>query len=143
MLTSSLAQKRRETTLADRHGNLMNGRIMKIAAFRVLLAAIFVAIATYTLVVISDHGINLLSVFFGDMAKMAWPGQFNLDFMCMLILSGLWVSWRHQFSAAGIVLGLLAFLGGALFLSAYLLVESFRTGGDDKALLLGSSRCTS
>ena len=112
-------------------------------AFRILLAAIFVAIAAYTLVVVSNYGINLLPVFFGDMAKMAWPGQFNLDFMCMLMLSGLWVSWRHRFSAAGIVLGLFAFFGGALFLSAYLLFESFRTGGDGKKLLLGPARSTS
>lgn len=112
-------------------------------AFRIFLAAIFVAIAAYTLVVVSNYGVNLLPVFFGDMAKMAWPGQFNLDFMCMLALSGLWVSWRHQFSAAGFALGLLAFFGGAFFLSAYLLIESFRTGGDGKALLLGSARCSS
>jgi len=31
---------------------------------------------------------------------MQWPGQFNLDFMCMLLLAGLWVSWRHRFSVA-------------------------------------------
>ena len=47
--------------------------------FRVLLAAIFETIAVYTAVVIADHGMNLLPVFFGDMAKMEWPGQFNLD----------------------------------------------------------------
>lgn len=109
-------------------------------AFRILLVAIFAAISAYTLMVVSSYGINLLPVFFGDMAKLAWPGQFNLDFMCMLALSGLWVLWRHQFSAVGIVLGLLAFFGGALFLSAYLLIESFRTGGDARALLLGSAR---
>ncbi|MEQ9566370.1 MAG: hypothetical protein RLN85_11250, partial [Pseudomonadales bacterium] len=71
-------------------------------AFRILLIAIFVAITSYTLAVISSHGMNLLPVFFGDMARLAWPGQFNLDFMCMLVLSGLWVSWRHHFSPAGI-----------------------------------------
>lgn len=109
-------------------------------AFRVLLVAIFVVIAGYTAVVIANHGMGLLPVFFGDMAKMAWPGQFNLDFMCMLALSGLWVAWRHRFSGAGIALGLLAFFGGALFLSAYLLVASARAGGDVKELLLGTGR---
>jgi len=104
------------------------------------LIAIFVVIAGYTLVVIADHGLNLLPVFFGDMTKMQWPGQFNLDFMCMLLLSGLWVSWRHQFSGPGVVLGLVAVFGGALFLSAYLLVESFRTKGDMRKLLLGAAR---
>ncbi len=60
--------------------------------FRILLAVIFVAIAGYTAIVIANHGMNLLPVFFGDMATMAWPGQFNLDFMCMLTLSALWVA---------------------------------------------------
>ncbi len=106
-------------------------------AFRTFLVVIFLVIAGYTSVVASSHGMNLLPVFFGDMAAMDWPGQFNLDFMCMLLLAGLWVGWRHRFSAAGLVLGLLTVFGGALFLSAYLLVESFRAQGDVRALLLG------
>ena len=110
------------------------------AAFRALLIAIFAVIAAYTALVVGEHGWNLFPFFFGDMAKLGWAGQFNLDFMCMLTLSGLWVAWRHRFSAAGIVLGLLAFFGGALFLSAYLLVASRRAGGDAKALLLGGAR---
>lgn len=108
-------------------------------AFRILLAVILVAIAGYTGLVIANHGMNLMPVFFGDMATMAWPGQFNLDFMCMLALSGLWVAWRHEFSPAGIGLGLLAFFGGAFFLSAYLLIVTAR-GQDARALLLGPGR---
>jgi hypothetical protein len=104
---------------------------------RVLLIAIFVTIAAYTSVVIANHGLNLLPVFFGDMAKLAWPGQFNLDFMCMLALSALWVAWRHRFSAGGLALALLAFIGGTPFLCIYLLIESTRSGGDMRALLLG------
>lgn len=105
--------------------------------FRLLLATIFVAILGYTTVVVQNHGLGLLPVFFGDMAAMGWPGQFNLDFMCMLALSGLWVAWRHGYGGAGLALGLVAFFGGALFLSAYLLVESYRSGGDIRRLLLG------
>lgn len=108
--------------------------------FRTFLVVVFLVIVGYTLAVIADHGLNLLPVFFGDMTKMQWPGQFNLDFMCMLLLSGLWVSWRHQFSAAGVILGLVAVFGGALFLSAYLLVESLRAKGDSRTLLLGAAR---
>lgn len=111
-------------------------------AFRMFLVAVFVVIAGYTLVVVASHGLNLLPVFFGDMTRMQWPGQFNLDFMCMLLLSGLWVSWRHQFSVTGLVLGLVAVFGGALFLSAYLFVESFRTKGDMRKLLLGVARAS-
>jgi len=107
---------------------------------RVLLIAIFVTIAAYTSVVIANHGMNLLPVFFGDMAKLSWPGQFNLDFMCMLTFSGLWVAWRHRFGVAGVALGLTAVFGGALFLSAYLFIESYRCGGDVRSLMLGANR---
>jgi hypothetical protein len=108
--------------------------------FRLFLLSCLIAITGYTAITIVNHGSNLLPVFFGDMAEMAWPGQFNLDFMCFLALSGLWVAWRHQFRLAGLTLGLFAFFGGMLFLSAYLLVHSFRAGGDVKVLLLGESR---
>jgi len=110
------------------------------AAFRIFLVAIFLIIAGYTGVVVSNYGMGLLPIFFGDMAKVEWPGQFNLDFMCMLSLSGLWISWRHKFSGIGIILGIIAFFGGALFLSAYLFVESLRVRGDMKALMFGQDR---
>lgn len=106
-------------------------------AFRVFLAAIFVAISVYTARTIAGHGMDFLSVFFGDIARGAWPGQFNFDFMFMLTLSALWVGWRHRFSAAGLLLAGLALIGGASFLSAYLLIESYRVKGDPRALLLG------
>ena len=109
-------------------------------AFRIGLALIFLLIAGYTGVVISNHGIGLLPIFLGDMAQLTWPGQFNLDFMCMLALSGLWVAYRHRFRAPGILLGVCAFFGGALFLSSYLLVASFRAKGDVASLLLGKNR---
>lgn len=104
--------------------------------FRLLLALMFVAISGYTAVVVAHHGLDLFSAFFGDMAKLMWPGQFNLDFMCLLFLSGLWVSHRHRFRPIGLLLGLGAFFGGVSFLSVYLLIESFRTPAarEDKAL---------
>jgi hypothetical protein len=108
--------------------------------FRLFLAVCFIAIAGYTAVTISIDGWNLLPIFFGDMAEMRWPGQFNFDFFTMLLLSGLWVAWRHQFRGAGVVLGVCAVFGGMGFLSAYLLLHSYRTGGDIAALLLGPER---
>lgn len=107
-------------------------------AFRSLLVLILVALSAYTVVVVGDHGINLFPTFFGDMMKFGWAGQFNLDFLFMLALSALWVSWRHRFTPGGLALGVLAFFGGALFLGVYLLVESVRLGGDARALVLGS-----
>ena len=108
--------------------------------FRVFLVALWLLISGYTAVVVANHGLNLLPIFFGDMTHMAWPGQFNLDFMCMLLLSGLWVSWRHQFSPAGLLLGLLAVFGGAFFLASYLLIISKRLPGGMPELLLGKTR---
>lgn len=109
-------------------------------AFRVLLIVLWLVIAVYTGDVIANHGLNLFPVFFGDMASMNWPGQFNLDFMCMLTLSGLWVAWRHQFSAPGVALGLLAFFVGAFFLTIYLLIVSRQTNGNMAELFLGKAR---
>jgi hypothetical protein len=111
-----------------------------VTAFRILLAAIFAVLAAYTALVISRHGANLLPVFFGDIARMEWPGQFNLDFLSLLTLSGLWIAWRHRFTPAGLALGVCGLFGGGLFLSAFLLVQSFRTGGDMRALLLAPDR---
>jgi len=105
--------------------------------FRSLLVAMLVILSAYTAVVVGNHGMNLLTVFFADMAAIEWPGQFNLDFMFMLALSALWVLWRQGISLSGIGLALCAFFGGALFLSCYLLVLSVQTNGDVRKMLLG------
>lgn len=109
-------------------------------AFRLLLTVMCIYIVVYTTITISNHGWNLLPVFFGDMVEMAWPGQFNLDFMSFLILSGLWVAWRNDYSRAGLALSLVAFFGGIMFLAPYLLYLSFQTKGDMKELFIGKGR---
>ena len=109
-------------------------------AFRALLIVLCALIVGYTTLVIANHGMGLLSVFFGDMAALGWPGQFNLDFLSMLTLSALWVAWRHQFSSAGLALAVVAFFGGGLFLTTYLFVVSVLTKGDMKEVLLGTAR---
>jgi len=106
-------------------------------AFRILLLIILILIISYTVVTVSRHGLNLLPVFFGDIKEMAWPGQFNFDFLGYLILSALWTAWRERFNAKGFILGLLAFFGGIFFLSAYLLFLSFQTKGDMAQIMLG------
>ena len=111
--------------------------------FRTLLIALWVILAGYTATVVANHGAGLLKVFFGDMAALGWPGQFNLDFMFLLLLSALWVAWRHRFSSAGLLLGVLAIFGGSLFLAAYLLVVTGQARGDMKEVLLGKSRAAS
>lgn len=109
-------------------------------AFRIFMIVIFLSLLGYTAITISNHGWNLVPVFFGDMRAMTWPGQFNFDFMGFLLLSGLWVSWRHQFSTAGLALGAVAVFGGMLFLSLYLFIASAQAKGSVKEVLLGKSR---
>ena len=110
--------------------------------FRILLVLILVVLSGYTAIVISSHGWNLLPIFFGDMALVGWPGQFNMDFMGFLILSALWTTWRHHFSPLGLALGLVAFFGGMVFLTTYLLTASYQVKGDFRALLLGAQRAS-
>ena len=64
-------------------------------ALRAYLIAAWLVLAIYTGLVISEHGLNLLPIFFADMAKFGWPGQFNLDFMILLTISALWTAWRN------------------------------------------------
>lgn len=97
-------------------------------------------ILVYTGVVGTTHGWNLFPTFFGDIAAMNWPGQFNLDFSCLLVLSGLWLAWRNHFSPAGLALGLLGSVGGTLVLAPYLLLATIQAKGDVKVLLLGKVR---
>jgi hypothetical protein len=113
-----------------------------VTAFRILLVVLWTIVAVYTGIVIENHGWGLLEIFFRDMAAMGWPGQFNLDFASLLTLSGLWVAWRHKFAGGGVALGLLAFFGGGLFLTAYLLIVSAQAKGDMKEVLLGKVRAT-
>ena len=110
------------------------------AAFRALLALVFTILVVVTAITIANHGPNLFPVFFGDIAELTWRGQFNVDFACFLVFSALWLMWRHEFSGAGLVLGVFGFFGGALFLSAYLFVMSRRVDDDVAALLLGPER---
>jgi len=110
------------------------------SAFRVLLIVLFTAVCGYTLFVVAEHGFGLFEVFFRDIALMGWPGQFNVDFMGFLTLSGLWLAWRHHFSPAGLALGVLGFFGGIPVLTTYLFIASFHANGDIRELLLGKAR---
>ncbi|MEE1876928.1 hypothetical protein [Altererythrobacter litoralis] len=108
--------------------------------FYLLLMVLWGILAFYTGHVIADHGFNLFPYLFGDMAEWTWPGQFNLDFMMMLFLSASWTEWRNGFSTPGLILALIAFLGGAGFLLPYLTYLAWKHEGDTAAILLGDNR---
>jgi hypothetical protein len=107
--------------------------------FRVYLAVVWTALCVFTLVVAANHGLGLFGVFFGDIAKAGWPGQFNADFLTLLALSGLWCAWRGRWSAGAIFLGVLVFVGGGVMLMATLFVLHRRHHGDMRNLLLGAN----
>ena len=108
--------------------------------FRIFLLALLVSLLVYTLMVGAAHGWNLIPPFFAEIQAMTWQGQFNFDFMGFLLLSALWCAWRNDFSPLGFGLAILGATGGILFLSFYLLILSFQTGGDIKAIMLGPRR---
>ena len=108
---------------------------------RLLLAMLLAVLGAYTVTVVANHGPGFPQVFFGDLAAMGWPGQINLDFLIYLLLSALWVAWRHEFTPGGIALGLLA-LFGAVMLLPYLLWATAKARGDVRALLLGAGRAS-
>lgn len=105
--------------------------------FRVLLAVMIVVLGVYTAITISNEGFSLFDTAQGDVAAMGWRGQFALDFVCYLLLSFLWIAWRHEFSLAGIVFGLLASQLGILFFASYLIVISIQSNGDMSEILMG------
>lgn len=107
-------------------------------SFQVLLAGLWLALLTYTGLVIARHGMDLMPIFFGDIGRLAWPGQFNLDFLCFLTLSALWAAWRNAWSPLGLLLAVAAFFGGAGFLLPYLLILTLQNRGDMGAVLLGA-----
>lgn len=107
--------------------------------FRAFLVGVFLALNLYTVAVLSNHEAGLLDVFFGDMAKFGWAGQFNADFMSMLAFSAIWVAWRNSFSPLGLGLAVVAFFGGGPFLCAYLFYLSFACGGNVRQMLVGNN----
>lgn len=106
-------------------------------ALRSFLVVYLIALSVYTGVTVSGQGLNLFPFFFGDILAMGWAGQFNFDFMGFLTLSAIWTTWRNEYTAQGFGLGFLAFFGGMMFLSIYLLYLSYTCENGIKQMLLG------
>lgn len=112
-------------------------------SFCAYLVLSLLTIVLYTLFVSQAHGWNLLYPFFNAIGSVTWQGQFNLDFLSFLSLSAVWVSWRHHFTPLGLILGILAFFGGMLFLASYLLWACMESNGRSDVMLLGKTRTIS
>jgi hypothetical protein len=79
---------------------------------------------------------NLMPIFIQGFNN-PWGAAINIDFSFHLLLASLWLIWTAKSLVRGLAYGLIAFMFGGSFTFAYLLVQSFVTKGDPKALLLG------
>lgn len=105
--------------------------------FKILLLIQTVGLLIYTLIAFQNEGANLFSVFMKNIAALSWSGQFNLDFLSYLILSGLWIMWRNKFTVKSILIGLIATVLGIVFFAPYLLWLTNKEDGDLKRVLIG------
>lgn len=107
------------------------------AFFRTALIAMLLLIIVLTIAAVAEGGLDLITPFIQPILALTWQGQFNFDFMCYLILSGIWMAWRGGFSRGSIALGLLAPPLGILFFAPYLVHQISKSEGDARRLLLG------
>jgi hypothetical protein len=105
----------------------------------ILLSGMILAMAVYTINATMNEGINLFAVFVDNLTSLGWSGQFNLDFTCYLILSGLWIMWRDRFSGSSILLGVAAMILGILLFAPILIYWILKERGDLRAVLLGQN----
>lgn len=110
----------------------------KYFAFKLLLLSQVIVLMVFSVLAFQKEGADLFSVFFENILTPGWNAQFNLDFTCYLILSGLWIMWRNKFSAGSIILGVVAAIIGIMVFASYVLYLLFKEGGDLKKVLLGN-----
>lgn len=109
---------------------------------RFLLVLMAATLTVYTVMAIGNEGINLFANTIPAIADFGWQGQFHLDFVTYLVLSGLWIAWRHDFSGSGIAFGIAASTIGIMFFAIYVFVASYQAEGDLSVVLLGEKRST-
>ena len=105
--------------------------------FKTLLIVQTIGLLTYTLVAYQAKGADLFSVFIHNVTSLNWSGQFNLDFLCYLTLSGFWIMWRNKFTTKSIILGTLAMVLGIVLFAPYLFWLTNKENGDLKRVLIG------
>ena len=102
--------------------------ILRTALLAAWIAMVFVSVRAIT----GD-------VFFADFAH-PWRAQFNTDLILHLGLVGGWIAWREKRLVTGIPFAILSVMMGGVFTLAYMLVRTFTTKGDMRAVLLGEQR---
>lgn len=100
-----------------------------------LLLQAFVVLV-YTFMAFKSGGANLFTVFLDNIYALNWSGQFNLDFLCYLLLSGLWIMWRNQFSTSSIMIGISAMILGIIFFAPYVFWLLYKEKGNLRQVLV-------
>jgi hypothetical protein len=102
-----------------------------------LLLAKTITLLIYTYLTVQHEGWNLLEVIRTNILSLNWSGQFNLDFICYLLLSGLWIMWRNRFSTASMAISIVAMTIGIMVFAPYLTYLIIREKGNLQRVLLG------
>lgn len=111
---------------------MKNSRVLSL-----LLIIQTLAVLVYTIIAFNNEGAGLLGIFVNNIQSLTWNGQFNLDFSCYLMLSGLWIMWRNRFSAVSIIIAVTAMIVGIMVFAPYLLWLVVKKRGDLKKVLVG------
>jgi hypothetical protein len=112
-------------------GNIMTN------LFRAFLLIAWLACIGTTVYGTYALGFETMLPYFMQGYSHPWGEAINIDFTFHVLASSLWLVWTAKTVGRGVVYGLLAFCFGGSFTFAYLLVQSFKTKGDLKALALG------
>lgn len=109
----------------------------------ILLVLVLIAqsalVIVYTCVATVNEGVNFINIFLTNILSLTWNGQFNLDFSCYLLLSGLWIMWRSNFSYRSIFIGIIAMIFGMMFFAPYLVYLISKEKGSVKHVLIGDN----
>lgn len=104
---------------------------------KTLLIVQSLGLMAYTYFAFQAEGADLFGVFFQNVVAVNWSGQFNLDFLCYLTLSGIWIMWRNRFSGRSILLGFAAMVLGIVLFAPYVLWLINKENGDMKRVCIG------
>ena len=108
-----------------------------ISFVKILLIVQTIGLLIYTFFAFQTEGAALFSVFTNNVLSLNLSGQFNLDFLCYLTLSGLWIMWRNKFTTKSIILGLVAMVLGIIMFAPYILWLTSKENGNIKRVLIG------
>lgn len=107
------------------------------AFFKLLLISQTIILLAYSFSAYQTEGGNLFDVFIANIIALNWSGQFNLDFLCYLVLSAIWIMWREKFTTKSIFVGVIAIIFGIVFFAPYLLSIIIKQNGNVKKVLIG------